>query len=49
MTERISIDLDPGIVDSLAMWLIPWLRPTPAEIAAEIERQREPREPEAGL
>ena len=46
MTERISIDLDPGFVDSLAMWLIPWLRPTPAEIDRERERQLS--EPEAG-
>ena len=47
MTERISIDLNPGLVDSLAMWLIPWLRPTPDEIARERERQLT--EPEAGL
>ncbi len=47
MTERISIDLNPGLVDSIAMALFPWLRPSPAEI--ERERERQLREPEAAL
>lgn len=47
MTERISIDHNPGLVDSLAMWLFPCLRPIPDKI--ERERERQLREPEAGL
>lgn len=46
MTEPISIDPSPGLADSLALWLIPWLRPAPTEIDAG--RQHQLREPEAG-
>ena len=45
MTDRISLDFNLGLVDSLAAWLFP--TPTAAEIKAA--RQAELRELEAGL
>jgi hypothetical protein len=45
MTDRITIDPHPGLVDRIAETLFPWLYPSPAAL----QRQHELTEPEVGL